>query len=118
MQIDYSPKQSGKTERLIRWAAETQGTIVTFSEMEKRRIIGRARDMGLDILPPLNPSEFLNGAQQGRAVRNLAIDNADLFLSALAASPIDWITLTCDPSMKSVKAGGYFGSEYPAEVPA
>lgn len=93
MDIDYSPRRSGKTTRLIGWVLQDpfHRTIMVHNSQEANRLKTLIRAVypdapdGCVVTPAIN----LHGHK-----RVLAIDNADLLLSYLFGASVELITLT------------------------
>lgn len=72
MKIINGERGSGKTDGLIFTAYATGAQIVTFCHQEADRIIKRAHERGMDILPPVCAREFVRMNRDG--FRGLHID--------------------------------------------
>lgn len=72
MKIINGERASGKTDGLIFTAYATGAQIVTFCHQEADRIIERAHERGMDILPPIVAREFVRMNRDG--FRGLRID--------------------------------------------
>lgn len=82
MKIICGSRQSGKTAKLIKLIAETDGYIVCSNHRECYRTAELARKLGYEIRFPLSWEEFLKGQYRlyGDFNPSIAIDNADLLL--------------------------------------
>lgn len=65
MKIINGERASGKTDGLIFTAYATGAQIVTFCHREADRIIERAHERGMDILPPICASDFVRMNRDG-----------------------------------------------------
>lgn len=87
VKIVVGERGSGKTTLLLQVSAETQNTIVCFSESECRRLIKEAEQMGLNIPNPVTLEDVLEGRFRPLSIpnRSLLIDNVDLIIDGLFA---------------------------------
>lgn len=100
MQLIRRVRRGGKTTEAIKLAAEKSATIVCASATIAKTYSARAREMGLDIPPPIGVDEFLDRrATRGRSIPGFIIDDADLLLQRLAQHvPVIAATVTgADP---------------------
>lgn len=65
MKIINGERASGKTDGMIFTAYATGAQIVTFCHKEADRIIERAHERGMDILPPICASDFARMNRDG-----------------------------------------------------
>jgi hypothetical protein len=98
MKIILKPRQTGRTEELIRMCVEAEARgevsyIVCFDQPEARRIFQRAIDLGFNMGFPITFDEFLNQEYAARNIRNFYIDNADHLLQRLSHVTIQAITM-------------------------
>jgi NAD-dependent SIR2 family protein deacetylase len=98
MKVILRPRQTGRTEELIRLCAEAEergevSYIVCSNHTEAYRIAEVAKELKLMIGFPLTVHEFLDNQYAARNVNNLFIDNADQLLQAIAQVPIRAITV-------------------------
>lgn len=99
MKIIFRPRQTGKTDELIRISAqfEEQGEcnyIVCSNHPEAYRIAQRAKEMDLQIGFPLTFDELIGQSYSSRNIKFFVIDNVELLLQYLSRVPIHAITLT------------------------
>lgn len=81
MEIIYGGRQTGKTTKLLRMAAEVNGTILVHNYHEVERIKDLAKEMGLTIPEPLCYHEAQEALKGLGPTRKVLIDNVDWFLS-------------------------------------
>lgn len=92
MNIDYSPRASGKTSRLIDWLREKPNRIlITFSHEEENRLKRLYNDLSTRIV---EWRSYQRRYMHGNPMKHIAIDNADLILQEILAQPIEQITIT------------------------
>lgn len=89
MKIITGERQSGKTTKLIRIAAETGAYIVCRSIEEAQRIHKLSRDKGVKIPLPVTYKEFLQSTVRNRYV----VDNADDLLQYISRGRIEAISV-------------------------
>lgn len=79
MLVISGPRQSGKTDELIKMAAAKKAYLVVFSYAEAQRCQARARSLGLELLFPLTYEEFVKGDFYGKGMKGFLVDDiADL----------------------------------------
>lgn len=98
-QITIGKRQSGKTTKLIKRAAEEDLYILTANKDMASCIFRQAKEMGFDILFPLTVDEFMNGLKirqcRGVPIKGVLIDEAEMVLNEfLHGVPIRGLTLT------------------------
>lgn len=96
MEIIAGGRRSGKTTRLIQLSAEYGSYIICPSYKHVDLIVRLAKDMELDIPPPMTFEEFRTRQHFGRAIRSFLIDDADKLLAYLSDMPIQAITITVE----------------------
>ena len=95
MDIIYSKIATGKTTKLIKKSAEKGFTIVCVTIEEAKSVDKMACELGLKIPFPLTYKKFAEKNYNSCAVKNVLIDNADMWLQYIAGSTkIEMITLT------------------------
>lgn len=85
MKLDYAPRRSGKTTRVIKIASETGAYILTINRTEASRIVKMAEELGLQIRNPVSLEEMISSGMHTGFVKNLVIDNVDMILQRLFA---------------------------------
>lgn len=97
MDFAYGGRRSGKTEWLVRRAAENGGIIIVANEGMARSVFETARHLGLDIRYPITVREHLQLSNasfyKGRFSVPVLIDELGLFLAALDIYNVDSFTL-------------------------
>jgi hypothetical protein len=98
MKIISRPRGTGKTEMLIRMAAERFLYIVVASQERAYKLAAQARDMGLDIPFPITFGELLDRHLHGPGMREgVLIDQADHLVEHLGMrAGVDIIACTVD----------------------
>lgn len=104
-QITIGKRQSGKTTKLIKRAAEEDLYILTANKHMASCIFKQAKEMGFNILFPLTVDWFTNGLKisqrRGVRIKGILIDEAAMVLSNfLHGIPIREITLTDDDNIE------------------
>ncbi len=93
MEIIVGKRQSGKTTRLIRKAANFNGYLVVHNERMASDVAQIAAKMGIGINYPLTHAEFLKQNYHGCGVKHFYIDDAELLLERISLVPIKGITM-------------------------
>lgn len=94
MKILYSPRQAGKTTRMIAWLREDpQRVLVTFSFEEAQRLTDLYPDLLNRIVDWRSYIERRGYAWRFHP-KAIALDNADLILQMLCRDEIDVITIS------------------------
>lgn len=94
MKILYSPRQGGKTTRMVEWLREEQSRmLVTFSDKEARRLVELYPDLVNRIVTWREYVERRSFAWNKHPSK-IAIDNADIILQMLCRDEIDVITIS------------------------
>jgi hypothetical protein len=98
MKVILRPRQTGRTDELIRLCAESEARgevcyIVCMDQPEARRIFQRALELELNIGFPITFDEFLSKEYYSRNIHHFYIDNADHLLRALTKVDIRAITM-------------------------
>lgn len=93
MKIDYSPRQSGKTTRMIEQLRSSDGLMITFNHDEESRLRRLYADVSKKI--------FCVGCYKlnkmaGIKRKHLLVDNADLILMGLFSDPIAEASISND----------------------
>lgn len=97
MKLISGGRRSGKTTKLIYWAAETGGYIVCHSQEEARRISRAAKELGLDIRFPISYGELGSGTKGMVPEIPLGVDNAEMLLQyLLGPAKVEIATITED----------------------
>lgn len=93
MQVDYSPRQMGKTTRMIEWLRkDTKRVLITFSHDEENRLKRLYPDLSNRIL---DWESYLSRYTRGMDIDQVvAIDNADIILQRMVDRPIEIITVS------------------------
>jgi diaminopimelate decarboxylase len=94
MKVILRPRATGKTEELIRLAAEHGAYIVCRSLDEASRIKSISSDMCLDINLPITYSEFFERRYHRRGIKGFLIDDVDEFVQRLSQVPVLGVTLS------------------------
>lgn len=96
MKIIRSPRQAGKTTRLIEIAHEGRyKIIVCHSREEADRIFQVAIKMDKKVPLPITYDDYLKGNFYGKNIESFLIDNVDMFITYLAKGvPVEAITLS------------------------
>lgn len=94
MRIIVTGRQSGKTTKLIKIAAEKNLYIVCSTKGECGRINGMARELELHIPFPITFEEFMEHKYYGRGIGGFLIDNVEHLLQRMTEVPIYGITMT------------------------
>ena len=91
MKILRKGRRTGKTTEAIKVANETGAYLVVHSKEEAKRVSDDTDRF------PITYSELLKGKMEGSFVRNIVIDNLEVFLQrALPGVKIELITTTCE----------------------
>lgn len=77
MVIIKGPRQSGKTDELIKLASARKAYLVVFSYAEAQRCQERARSLGLSLYFPLTYEEFIKGDFYGKGARGFLVDDVE-----------------------------------------
>ena len=98
MKVILRPRQTGRTEELIRLCAEAEergevSYIICNSHEEAYRISQLAEELKLKIGFPITTVEFIERRYSARNIKNFYFDNADHFLQAMTNVPIQAITM-------------------------
>lgn len=94
MKIDFSPRCGGKTTRLIEWLREDKKRVMlTFNKQEKFRLQKQYEDVATQIFEWMEWRSKQSPFQRS-GFPEIGIDNADLILSEVVASPIARITIS------------------------
>lgn len=94
MKIDYSPRASGKTTRLIEWLrADPHRLMITFSIREEVRLKEIYRDVAERIL---DWHSYQRSSLGSRRIDQVCIDNVDLLLQRLCRESISLMSATTD----------------------
>ncbi len=95
MEIIHSPRQSGKTTKLIEKAHNGRyKIIVCHSREEADRIFQVAMRMEKNIPLPITYDEYLKGNFYGKNIESFLIDNVDMFITYLSKGvPVEAITI-------------------------
>jgi hypothetical protein len=99
MKIDYSPRASGKTTRLIEWLrADEQRLLLTVSHDEENRLKRLYPDLSNRIVDWESYLRARNsgGSLTASRIRTIGIDNADLVLGRVFQGFVEKITITDD----------------------
>jgi hypothetical protein len=100
MKMIFGERQAGKTEQLIRMAAEDNDIyLVVSSNYEASRVFQRAKEMGLDIRFPMSYDEFLDGrTSYGKGMKyKVMIDNLDLLIKHISKGiPVEGFSLNIE----------------------
>ena len=94
MNIDYRPRQSGKTTDLIKKADKYNGYIVTFDKRNVERCMEIAKEIKCEINMPLTFAEFLSKEYCGKGIKKFHIDNAEFLIQRMTDVPIENITIS------------------------
>lgn len=95
MKVYVRPRQGGKTQELIKLAAEERLVIVCVTLEMVSVVKDRAKKMGLDIPEPLSWQQFAGGRHRGRRIKGFVIDDVDEGLRQLARTvPVEAVSLT------------------------
>jgi len=94
VKIIYTPRNTGKTTRLIQECAREGGRIVCSDKRKAYRIECEARKLGCVIPPPLIYHDLLSGQYHGLGIKRLYIDNVDSLVQQISTIPVATITLT------------------------
>ena len=84
MLVIKGPRQSGKTDELIKLAAARKAYLVVFSCREAQRCQERAKSLGLSLYFPLTYEEFVKGDFYGKGLNGLLIDDVEDLLRYMA----------------------------------
>lgn len=98
MEVITGGRRTGRTQKLIRLAAEAEARgevsyIVCHSHQEATRIFRLADELGLKIGFPLSYEEFLTRKYSGMNIANLYIDNVEYLLQLLSHVQIAAVTI-------------------------
>lgn len=84
MDIIVGAPRSGKTDQLIKMAANDYSYIICHNRDEAQRIANKAREVGLAIPSPITYDEFISVRYNAAGVRGFLIDNAECLLQRMA----------------------------------
>lgn len=102
MKVDYSPRGSGKTIRMIQWLSEKPDRVLlTFSDVEAKRLqqeYDKEDRLGLSqrICTFSNYIERRGTAWSCGRNREVAIDNADIILQGMIRDRLSSISISSD----------------------
>lgn len=101
MKVILRPRQTGRTQELIRMCSEAEkrgevSYLVCSSQEEASRIYQEAEKLKLAIAFPITYYEFIKGQYAGRNIENFYFDNADRFLQSLTRVHIRAVTMALD----------------------
>jgi hypothetical protein len=102
MNIDYRPRQAGKTTDLIKKADKYNGYIVTFNHDNVKRCMEIAKEIKCCINMPLTFREFIEGKYHGKGIDKFHIDNAEYLIQAMTDVPIENITMSKNEKAENV----------------
>lgn len=92
MEVDYSARRTGKTTRLIEWLREDEGRVmITFSHMEENRLKREFPELSTQIV---DWESYQNRYRQGRKIKEVGIDNADMILQSMIPEQIKIISIS------------------------
>lgn len=95
MKVIVGKRGSGKTEAAIRLAGEHSAYMVVANPMRRVYVDQRAKEMGVDIPPPVTYEEFLYGQWSGSPIRAFVVDDIDDLVQSIAKTvPVLAITVT------------------------
>ena len=94
MKIIFRPRQSGKTQELIKESSKEWSYIVCHSREEAKRISRIAMEMSLNIPFPITFDEFLGHKYHSKGIKSFLIDNVEWILEQLTDIPIRTITMS------------------------
>ncbi len=96
MKVIFNGRGMGKTTKAIKMANETGGYLLVHSYDEAVRLSRLPGDQK-PLRFPVTYQEFLSGKMRGSFVRNVVIDNAEMFLREVTGGvSVDAITLTTE----------------------
>ena len=84
MVVIKGPRQSGKTDELIKLAAARRAYLVVSSYREAQRCQERAKSLGLSLYFPLTYEEFTKGDFYGKGLNGLLVDDVENLLRYMA----------------------------------
>lgn len=92
--VDYSPRRSGKTHRLVVRASEDELCTVCRDRSEVDRVTRYAVEIGMVIHRPIAAEDFQYRRYDRNLSKNLLIDEAADVLQRMSVIPIYGLTLT------------------------
>lgn len=94
MKIDYSPRQSGKTTRMVKWLREDKRRVlIVFGFIEKKRLAGLHKGIESQVM---TWSEYKSLKGYERVIKEISIDNAETILKLMVNHEISNITISSD----------------------
>ena len=93
MELDYSPRQSGKTTRIVEWLRlNPMGLVVTFS---RDRADAIKKEFGLSEGSVLSWDEYYKGYKTyGKDISEIVIDDVDIILQKICKEKINKVTFS------------------------
>jgi hypothetical protein len=99
MRLIVSPRQGGKTSKMIEWLnGDPYRLLITFSVQEADRI---AQTFNVERFRVLSFDEYMRGLSKGKIrMREVSIDNADMVMQSLFSEEIKNVTFTKNEKQK------------------
>ncbi len=94
MKLDYSPRASGKTTRLIEWLSKKPDRLlITFSHAEENRLKRLYPELSTRIV---DWRSYQQSHMHGSPMKEVSIDNADIILQEQFRQKISRISISDD----------------------
>ena len=87
-------RQCGKTEDILKLAAEDFSYIVCPTRQDVGRLWRRIQDFGLNIPQPITWDEFVHGRYRGAGISSFVIDDLDRCIQGMTSVEIKAVSLT------------------------
>lgn len=84
MKVIRGPRQSGKTNELIKLASANRAYMVVFSYAEAQRVARLALEMKTPISFPITYEEFAKGEFYGKGIAGFVVDDVEDLLRYMA----------------------------------
>jgi thymidine kinase len=92
MEIDYSPRQSGKTTRMLEWLRADQNRVLLVHNYEYAHELGIENKDVKDRIMSWN--DYIPKQKGRNPLEHVAIDNAEFFFRSRINAPIDKISMS------------------------
>lgn len=96
MNIICEPRQTGKTTKLVKRAAEIDGIIICVKLSSKKNILNIAKELNLKIKEPISISEWMIKKESTVFNSPFLIDNCDSILKFILKNKIDTVSFDSD----------------------
>jgi DNA-binding LacI/PurR family transcriptional regulator len=94
MNLHITKRGAGKTQNAILESSRTNHVIICINDIEKRRILSIAKEMGLEIPQPVTFDDYKRKSYLGRSIRGFIMDNADIFIQSFSNIQVNSMTVS------------------------